>query len=643
MWHYVCTLCAKGAYLETSSGKCLCRPGHTGKKCKKCSKKQVSPGGAVPAPKCDKCPKYTAANLDGSACIADPKRPAKVKATTGNSWTHWGGDLHNRRWAQAETLLSPANAGSLSKKWTATITGSTSATPTVVGGFIYIPDWKGKLYCLDAATGSVVWQTTVHDYIAEAGGTLPSAIELASLPILSRTSPVVFEDLLIFGTLRQVFGGFGYYIAVEKATGKFRWGVEVDRHPAAIITQSPTIYNGVLYGGISSLEESLSSRADYKCCSFLGSAVALDARTGALKWRTMTSPDVTEMGADGNRTQGWAGAGIWGSSPVIDRARGQVVMATSNNYEMPDEVEDCLKALGPLSVANAAEQAVCMKKGRGSENFHNSFVAFDLETGRIKWGTPVDGPDAWNAACISQDPSIREQNCPDNVGPDFAFGQAPMLVTPCKEGKGCRQLYVGGQKSGILWAMDPSDGKIVWSTRAGPGGILGGLQWGSASDDQTVYVNNNNAYHLAVDLLKDGYYKPVANVLGSSTPPASTTGGMCIAVDAWDGSIKWTFANPATRQLGNRTVNAGSLNPVTVANGVVFYASMDLANGWLHALNSADGRLLGRYDMGASAAGGPAVVDGVVYIGSGYPIFGQGSEGTKIHALQAPPPPPKRG
>jgi hypothetical protein len=61
-----------------------------------------------------------------------------------NTWNHWGGDLANRRWAQAETKLSPANAGALRVKWEATVVGSTSATPTVHDGFVYVPDWEGE-------------------------------------------------------------------------------------------------------------------------------------------------------------------------------------------------------------------------------------------------------------------------------------------------------------------------------------------------------------------------------------------------------------------------------------------------------------------------------------------------------------------
>ena len=50
-----------------------------------------------------------------------------------------------------------------------------------------------------------------------------------------------------------------------------------------------------------------------------------------------------------------------------------------------------------------------------------------------------------------------------------------------------------GQKSGQYWALDPDTGAVVWVTQAGPGGFGGGLQWGSAVDDQRVYTANANS------------------------------------------------------------------------------------------------------------------------------------------------------
>ena len=54
---------------------------------------------------------------------------------------------------------------------------------------------------------------------------------------------------------------------------------------------------------------------------------------------------------------------------------------------------------------------------------------------------------------------------------------------------GGRQLVLAGQKSGIVYALDPDkDGQIVWEARVGKGGVNGGVQWGMASDGKNLYA-----------------------------------------------------------------------------------------------------------------------------------------------------------
>lgn len=142
--------------------------------------------------------------------------------------------------------------------------------------------------------------------------------------------------------------------------------------------------------------------------------------------------------------------------------------------------------------------------------------------------------------------------------------------------------------------------------------------WGSASDNERVYVSNNNFFH-----------KPLSPWVNQTPAP---TGGMAAALDPFDGSILWTFANPEP-QLGDPSLNALSQAPMTVANGVVFYPSMD-PTGRLFYLDAKTGRLLGSYAMGATNACGPSIVNSTIYSGSGYLNFALGSVGQKFTALE---------
>jgi hypothetical protein len=63
----------------------------------------------------------------------------------------------------------------------------------------------------------------------------------------------------------------------------------------------------------------------------------------------------------------------------------------------------------------------------------------------------------------------------------------------------------------------------------------------SAADSQRIYVSNNNNDAIAVDLTK---MKAVPNKPGATAAPTTTKGGLTAAVDAYDGTLLWTFANP---------------------------------------------------------------------------------------------------
>jgi polyvinyl alcohol dehydrogenase (cytochrome) len=94
-----------------------------------------------------------------------------------------------------------------------------------------------------------------------------------------------------------------------------------------------------------------------------------------------------------------AGNAVWGSSPSVDLARNQVYIATGNNYEIPEELAECIRAVGtPLTPANMQAALDCEKKYPG--NYHNCMLALDLDTGAVKWVEQLGGPDAWNAACF---------------------------------------------------------------------------------------------------------------------------------------------------------------------------------------------------------------------------------------------------
>ncbi len=492
----------------------------------------------------------------------------------GSLWTSAGQDIQNTRYQSAESKISVATVGGLNVKWVFSTGGDVSATPAVDGEKVYFPDWAGDLYAVDRKTGAQIWKASI-------GGATGIPGDKA------RATPVITGDKVIVGT-QGPFGGGGRMLAFDKDTGALLWATQLDAHPAAIITQSATVHGNRLYVGVASQEEALAAFIPgYPCCSFKGSMLALDVDTGAILWKTYMVPE------------GYSGNAIWGSSPAIDTKRGQVYVATGNNYSVPQSVLDCVAAAGDDPDAKAA----CLP----ADNHFDSIVALDLKTGAVRWATRALPFDAWTVDCI---PFLGDgSNCPEPAGPDYDFGQAPALFTVAGIGNGKPTQLVGaGQKSGQYWALNPDSGQVVWVTQAGPGGTAGGLQWGSAVDGARVYTANANS-----------------NAVTWTLPDGSTVDyGVWSGLDASTGEVLWQTAP----EFGG-----GASGPVTTANGVVFGCSLDAA-GYMYALNAATGAVLWSFMSGGSCLSGAAISNGEVYWGSGYSNFGFGTPNNKLYAFE---------
>jgi polyvinyl alcohol dehydrogenase (cytochrome) len=491
-----------------------------------------------------------------------------VAAPGGNGWSSAGGDRQNTRSQPSESKISPSTVDGLTKKWELTTGGDVSATPAVDGEHVYVPDWAGNLYAADRDTGAVVWQRSISSYTGIPGDK-------------ARVTPAIAEGTLVLGN-QGPFGGGGRVFAVDKDTGDLLWSTQVDPHPAAIITQSATVFDGVVYVGTASQEEAFAAFIPgYPCCTFRGAMAALDLHTGALLWKTYMTP------------ANYPGNAVWGSSPAIDTKRRSVYVATGNNYDAPPEALTCVEA-----ATTPEERQACLP----ADNHFDSIVSLDMSTGAVKWATRALDFDAWTVDCI---PFIGDgSNCPEPSGPDFDFGQAPALYT-VKSGPGKGTELVGaGQKSGQYWALDPDTGAVEWVTQAGPGGTAGGLQWGSAVDGRRVYTQNANSNGLP---------------WGSS----GATTGVWSGLDAATGQLLWETRPP----------NGGSTSgPVTTANGVVFGCSLD-PDGWMYALDAATGQVLWEFESGGSCLSGAAISNGTVYWGSGYSNFGFGTPNNKLYAF----------
>src|SRR5436190_14122946 len=121
------------------------------------------------------------------------------------NWSMSGQGITNWRYQPDESQINATNAGSLKVAWAASLGGEISATPAVVDGVAYVPDWGGKLSAVDTQTGSIIWQRNVGT-LAGAAGRLVEDIPTQTVvldtqhPVVSRTSPAVSGNTVVIGT-----------------------------------------------------------------------------------------------------------------------------------------------------------------------------------------------------------------------------------------------------------------------------------------------------------------------------------------------------------------------------------------------------------------------------------------------------------
>ena len=508
------------------------------------------------------------AKAASNAASANCSAAGTVASNSGPSWNGFGANPANTRFQSKDSAgLSAADIPKLRLRWAFSLGDVTMARgqPVVVAGRLYAGTTAGKLYSLDAKTGCVYWTF-------DADAPIRSGVMVGTT---GPSTPAVF-----FGDMKA------NAYAVDGSSGKLLWKTRLDQHNSALITAAPSLSEGTLYFGISSFEEVAGAQPTYECCTFRGSVAALEATTGKVIWSTYTiaqpsSP--TTKTASGVQRHGPSGAAVW-ATPTVDAKRNAIYISTGDNYSDP-----------PTDTSDAV-------------------MALDRTTGKLLWSRQMTANDAFTVDCTG----TVKTNCPASNGPDFDFGQPPILVS-LSNGK---QALVIAQKSGVAYALDPDQqGKILWQTRIGKGSPLGGSEWGSAADESRMFVALSD---IAFKVVKDP-----AKPAGTLAPDPEKGGGL-FALDLVTGSKVWSAPPPNCG--GREHCSPAQSAAVSAIPGVVFSGSVD---GHLRAYSSSTGEVLWDYDTsreydaingkahgGAIDGGGPAIVDGMVYLYSGYNQWG---------------------
>ncbi len=472
-----------------------------------------------------------------------------------NDWRSWGRDAANSR-LQPHGLTA-AQVPHLKLRWTFAYPGRAAfGQPAVIDGVVLAGGTGGRVFALDARSGCTYWSY-------DAGALVRTGIVAGELAT-GHTGERKGHIAAWFGDDRGVLH------AVDVQSGTQLWTQSLDPHPLARLVGTPLLHAGVLYAPVSSFEEVAAADPKYRCCTFRGSLVALDAASGHILWRSYTvrraaAPFTTTAG---QKLWGPAGGAIFGA-PTLDAAHALLYVGTGDSYT--DAVSDSTNAILALRLANGV---------------------------RV-WTHQVQKNDAWILLCHGEPVG----NCPSPLGPDFDFASSPVLVSR----SGGRAVLVAGAKSGIVYGLDlQNGGKLLWQRALAAGTTNGAILWGLASDGTRVYVATSE-----YDLQK---------LRGP---------GALVALDPASGAVLWRTPTPDSAcAWGTNNCAHALLSAVAAIPGVVFAGAMD---GWMRAYDARDGRIVWQFDTGASFDavngvrahggaidyGGQVIGDGMLFVNSG--------------------------
>ena len=510
-----------------------------------------------------------------------PER-AKFNPKGAATVAHFGfGPGNHRALTAAQAGLSTADFKDLELAWSLAFPGVTTmrAQPAIVGNTLFLSVGENaKLFALDISGPTPCVQWT---YTAEVP--LRSGIAYGEMPGTGR-KVITFNDVATRIHL------------VDAATGKLLWKTPVGLYDLSNATGTPVIHGNRVFVPLSASEINIGGDERHLCCTTHGAFFALDIKTGRKVWtyETMEQARPIKDRGDGQMMWGPSGAPIW-TSPLLDEKRGLIYVGT-----------------GEATSAPAAPTT-------------DSVLALDMKTGKLRWKFQATPDDIFLTACMRNPKGL---NCPrEGRLLDHDFG-ATLVMGKRADG---RDILLAGQKSGMLWALDPDNaGRLVWNREFGKGSPIGGIHWGLATDGERVFA----PIHLFPG--PDGI------------DPNQRAGLHAVRVD--DGTVLWSY-EPQPDCSGDRPQRVPNCKGVgltgapTVVDGAVVEGSADSI---LRAFDAKTGEVLFTYDTaraytgvnGVTGHGGAidnasiVAANGFLFVNSGYGLMGGERPGNMFLAFR---------
>jgi alcohol dehydrogenase (cytochrome c) len=453
----------------------------------------------------------------------------------------------------------------LAWSWAMDDSGAQEAAPLVYDGVMYLPNPRGIIQALDAATGDLIWE-----YRPEALSQRPNTGGGGG----GDEGRGIQRNIAIYGD--RVFGttNDAHIVAVDARTGKLVWDTKVaDSKLGYAYTSGPIVVRGKVIAGITGC-----TRYKEDVCFISGH----DAATGRELWRTSTIARPGEPGGD-----------TWGDLPLRFRAGGDAWIPGSYDPETN---------LVYWATAQAKPWARAARGTDGDALYTNSTLALDPDTGKMKWYYQ-------HLPGETQDMDEVFENILIDVG-------------------GRKSLFKMG-KLGILWQLDRTSGAFIHATDIGYQNIVqvnpengkvtyrqGKIPQLGVEVDQCpstagfkswramAFSPQTNVLYIPLNLnCEKATFGPVEKVVGGGGvgpvrrrdykhPESKGNLGEFMALDVKSGRTLWT----------HRTPSPSNTAALPTAGGVVFGGDWDRH---AYAYDAATGKILWQARLPTSAQGFP--------------------------------------
>jgi alcohol dehydrogenase (cytochrome c) len=471
----------------------------------------------------------------------------------GSKWLTFGGNYSNHRYSPL-TQINPENVMKLQPQWTfqTGTLGNFETTSLIRDNVLYVTGPQNVAWAIDARTGRQIWR-----YRRELPPNLTACCGLVNRGF------AMLGDKLFMVTLDA------HLLALDAKTGNITWDATMEDYKRGYAsTLAPIVVKDKVIVGVAGGEYGIRGFID-----------AYEANTGKRAWRFYTIPGPGEPGNNTWAGDSWkiGGTGVWATG-AYDPEQNLLFYGTGNP--------------GPDYHSESRE---------GDNLYSCSVVALDADTGKIKW---------------------HYQFTPHDVH-DWDSTEVPILADITVNGQ-ARKALMFANRNGFYYTLDRTNGRLIaarpfvqttWAKEVGSDGrpmmlpghtpdekgevtcpdITGGTNFWPPSYDpkQNLFFVNAREACMTFYAWKPEYEEGSRFTGGAgqrARGPDMPVYGALRAIDPATGQRKWEY----------KYLNPSPIGLLTTASNLIFSGDNE---GYLLALDSRNGKLLWRYQMGSTMHG----------------------------------------